>query len=152
MDYQDTLYCLKFDIPKNYTIIEFIEKMNSFMNEIQNFNKSIVSAIDETYIVESYIEDMEKGSIKWWIRDILYRLDDKAIDKFEDKPFKTTIASILKYAKYKAMQKLDNSSIIEVEKVIENKKEKLKDKGEKLFLQNKISYRLFITIFLIWFL
>lgn len=52
-------------------------------------------------MIESYVEDIEKGSIKWWLRDKLYKLDDNAIEKFVDKPFKTTLAGVLKHCKYK---------------------------------------------------
>ena len=109
--------------------------MNSFLQEIDNFNHSIVNGIDETYTVASYVEDFETGSIRWWLTDKLSNIDDKAIDKFVDKPIKTTIAGILKLSKRKAIEVLSNDNqepqkmsedIIEgVYKVIEDKKNSL---------------------------
>ena len=147
-NYQDTKYCIKFDIPKNISVIAFITKMNAFLNEIQNFNRSIVDGIDETYMVESYIEDIEKGSIKWWLRDILYRLDDKAIDKFVDKPIKTAVASILKLTKIKAIESLgkgDSHAITQnVKNIIKNSKE-LENNKEKLLLEDKLNQDKMLT-------
>lgn len=134
---KDNWYCIKFDIPKdsNITALEFSRKMNSFLQEIDNFNHSIINGIDETYTVASYVEDFETGSIKWWLADKLSGIDDKAIDKFVDSPIKTTIAGILKFSKKKAIETLSDSNkepqemskdIIDgVYKVIEEKKEDL---------------------------
>ena len=79
-------YCIKFDVPKNknITALEFSQKMNSFLEQINEFNHSIVNGIDDTYTVTSYIEDFESGSIKWWLVDKLNKVDDKAIDKFDE--------------------------------------------------------------------
>jgi hypothetical protein len=104
-------YCIKFDVPKNknITALEFSQKMNSFLEQINEFNHSIVSGTDETYTVTSYIEDFESGSIKWWLSDKLSKVDDKAIDKFVDSPIKTTIAGILKVCKKKSIEYLSSS-------------------------------------------
>jgi hypothetical protein len=104
-------YCIKFDVPKNknITALEFSQKMNSFLEQINEFNHSIVNGIDDTYTVTSYIEDFESGSIKWWLVDKLNKVDDKAIDKFVDSPIKTTIAGILKVCKTKAIELLSNN-------------------------------------------
>lgn len=102
-------YCIKFDVPKNknITALEFSRKMNSFLEQISEFNHSIVSGIDDTYTVASYIEDFESGSIKWWLVDKLNKVDDKAIEKFVASPLKTTIAEILKFSKKKAIECLN---------------------------------------------
>lgn len=102
-------YCIKFDTPKNITALEFSRKMNAFLEEIDAFNHSIVNGIDETYTVASYVEDFETGSVKWWLLDKLQKTDDKAIEKFVNNPVKTTIAGILKFAKTKAIEGLQNS-------------------------------------------
>jgi hypothetical protein len=111
-------YCIKFDVPKdkNITAIQFSRKMNAFLEQIEAFNHSIVGGIDETYTVASYIEDFETGSIKWWLLDRLQKIDDKAIDKFVDKPIKTTVAAILKFAKQKAIEVLQEQDITQEER------------------------------------
>jgi hypothetical protein len=114
-------YCIKFNVPKDkpITALEFSKKMNSFLEQINEFNHSIVNGIDDTYTVASYIEDFESGSVKWWLRDKLNKCDDKAIDKFVDSPIKTTIAGILKYSKKKAIEFLsieDYKSLSLIEK------------------------------------
>jgi hypothetical protein len=103
-------YCIKFDVPRNrnITALEFSKKMNSFLEQINEFNHSIVNGIDDTYTVASYIEDFESGSIKWWLLDKLNKIDDTAIDKFVDSPIKTTIAIILKTSKKKAIDRLNS--------------------------------------------
>ena len=104
-------YCIKFDVPKsrNITALEFSKKMNSFLEQINEFNHSIVNGIDDTYTVASYIEDFESGSVKWWLLDKLNKIDDKAIDKFVDSPIKTTIAGILKISKKKTIEYLSSN-------------------------------------------
>lgn len=54
-------YCIKFDVPKNknITALEFSQKMNSFLEQVNEFNQSIVDGIDDTYAVASYVEDFE---------------------------------------------------------------------------------------------
>lgn len=100
-------YCIKFDVPKqNMKASDFAKKMQSFLEQIENFNHSIVRGIDDTYTVASYVEDFETGSIKWWILDKLQKVDDNAIDKFVESPIKTTISGILKFAKQKAVKVL----------------------------------------------
>jgi len=105
-------YCIKFDVPKdkNITALEFSKKMNLFLEQINEFNHSIVNGIDDTYTVASYVEDFESGSIKWWILDKLNKVDDQAIDKFVDSPVKTTIAGILKVSKKKAIECLNDNN------------------------------------------
>jgi hypothetical protein len=110
-------YCIKFDTPKNITALEFSKKMNAFLEEIEAFNHSIVNGIDETYTVASYVEDFETGSVKWWLLDKLQKTDDKAIEKFVDSPVKTTIAGILKFAKTKAIEALQNDLTKEERKI-----------------------------------
>jgi hypothetical protein len=109
-------YCIKFDVPrnKNITALEFSQKMNLFLEQINEFNHSIINCIDETYTVASYIEDFESGSIKWWLRDKLNKVDDKAIDKFVESPIKTTIAGILKTSKTKAIELLSSENFNEI--------------------------------------
>jgi hypothetical protein len=103
-------YCIKFDVPKNknITALEFSQKMNFFLEQVNEFNHSIVNGIDDTYTVASYVEDFESGSVKWWLVDKLNKVDDKAIDKFVNSPIKTTIAGILKISKTKAIELLSN--------------------------------------------
>jgi len=105
-------YCIKFDVPKNknMTALEFSRKMNDFLEQINEFNHSIVGGIDDTYTVASYIEDFEAGSVKWWLLDKLNKIDDKAIDKFVASPIKTTIAGILKISKKEAIEYLSKDS------------------------------------------
>ncbi len=110
-------YCIKFDTPKNITALEFSRKMNAFLEEIDSFNHSIVNGIDETYTVASYVEDFETGSVKWWLLDKLQKVDDKAIEKFTNNPVKTTIAGILKFAKIKAIEGLQNNLTKEERKI-----------------------------------
>jgi hypothetical protein len=109
-------YCIKFDVPKdkNITALEFSQKMNAFLEQINEFNHSIVNGIDETYTVASYVEDFESGSVKWWLLDKLNKVDDKAIDKFVDSPIKTTIAGILKISKKKAIQYLGSDDFKQI--------------------------------------
>lgn len=103
-------YCIKFDVPKNknITALEFSQKMNFFLEQVNEFNHSIVNGIDDTYTVASYVEDFESGSVKWWLVDKLNKVDDKAIDKFVNSPIKTTIAGILKVSKTKAIEFLSD--------------------------------------------
>ncbi|MBK2258724.1 hypothetical protein [Francisella philomiragia] len=102
-------YCIKFDVPKNLSAIEFSKKMNDFLQEIDNFNHAIFANIDETYRVSTYIEDVETGSIKWWLYDKIGNINDNAIDAFVDKPIKNTVATILKSAKKTALSYLEKS-------------------------------------------
>jgi len=66
-------YCIKFDIPKNknITALDFSKKMNEFLENINEFNHSIVGGIDDTYTVASYLKEIEvvNGSIKVWLCD-----------------------------------------------------------------------------------
>ena len=109
-------YCIKFDVPKNknITALEFSQKMNLFLEQVNEFNHSIVNGIDDTYTVASYVEDFESGSVKWWLLDKLNKVDDKAIDKFVDSPIKTTIAGILKISKTKAIEFLSSNDFKQI--------------------------------------
>lgn len=71
-------YCIKFDLPKNknMTALKFSQKMNDFLEQINEFNHSIVA---------SYIEDFEAGSVEWWLLDKLNKTDDEALEKEEGK-------------------------------------------------------------------
>jgi hypothetical protein len=110
-DSKQNWYCIKFDVPKNknITALDFSKKMNEFLENINEFNHSIVGGIDDTYTVASYVEDFEAGSVKWWIVDRLNKVDDNAIDKFVESPIKTTIAGILKVSKKKTIAWLSNN-------------------------------------------
>jgi hypothetical protein len=80
-------YCIKFDVPKNknITALEFSQKMNSFLEQINEFNHSIVNGIDDKYTVASYIEDFESGSIKWWLRDeLIKKIPDRNLFNWQD--------------------------------------------------------------------
>ena len=118
-------YCIKFDVPKNrnITALEFSKKMNLFLEQINEFNHSIVNGIDDTYTVASYIEDFESGSIKWWLLDKLNKIDDKAIEKFVDSPIKNTIAGILKLSKKKTIEYLSNNDYQQIS--VEERKMKI---------------------------
>jgi hypothetical protein len=88
--------------------------MNSFLEQVNEFNHSIVNGIDDTYTVVSYVEDFESGSVKWWLRDKLNKADDKAIDKFVDSPVKTIIAGILKFSKTKSIELLSSNNFKQI--------------------------------------
>ena len=122
---RENWYCIKFDVPKdkNITALEFSQKMNAFLEQIDEFNHSIITGIDDTYTVASYVEDFESGSVKWWLLDKLNKIDDRAIDKFVETPIKTTIAGILKKSKRKAIEYLGNDDFKKIP--IEEKKMKI---------------------------
>ena len=143
---RENWYCIKFDVPKdkNITALEFSQKMNAFLEQIDEFNHSIITGIDDTYTVASYVEDFESGSVKWWLLDKLNKIDDRAIDKFVETPIKTTIAGILKKSKRKAIEYLGNDDFkkipIEEKKmkiitpIIEEIESKQKDLGNNILL------------------
>ena len=72
--------------------MEFSQKMNSFLEQINEFNHSIVNGIDDKYTVASYIEDFESGSkdfesgsIKWWLRDeLIKKIPDRNLFNWQD--------------------------------------------------------------------
>lgn len=109
MTEKEQWYCFKFDVPttNSITASDLISKMSSFMNAVESFNRAVVHSSDEMFVVTSYLEDVQTGSIRWWLMDKLHRLDDKAIEKFVDKPVKTVVASMLKELKQKAIETLE---------------------------------------------
>lgn len=59
-------YCIKFDVPKNknITALEFYQKVNSFLEQIDEFNRSIVGyGVSDTCTIVSSVGDFESGSL-----------------------------------------------------------------------------------------
>jgi len=108
----DDCYCVKFDIKKEDGITpqDFLAGMHDVLLNLEAFNHAIINSFDETMQVVSYIEELEGGSIKIWIRDKLKLIEDKDIDRFVNNPIKTTISSLLKKSKNIAIEKLGNES------------------------------------------
>ncbi len=134
-------YCFKFDVPKTnaVTASELIRKMSSFMDAIEDFNRAVVHSSDETFVVTSYVEDIQTGSIRWWLVDKLHRLDDKAIDRFVDQPVRTMVASMLKKLKQvtiETLEKNDGQPIEVIEQKVIEAVEKVEKEYQKQLPQN----------------
>ena len=71
MNTQNIRYCLKFDLPvKNQmTSSEFMDSMSNVLIGFEELNQSLMTGISSELSLVSYIEDIEHGSIKIWLKD-----------------------------------------------------------------------------------
>lgn len=88
MNTQNTKYCLKFDLPEKnqMTSSEFMDSMSNVLIGFEELNQSLMTGISSELNVVSYIEDIEHGSIKIWLKDkaIPFLKKDQLDDNIRD--------------------------------------------------------------------
>lgn len=116
-DYKDC-YCIKFDIPKDKSITstDLSKSMELTLVGLENLNKGGVKNIHGDLDAVAYVEELEAGSIKVWLKDKLIGIDDSAIDDFTERPVRVTIATLLKSVRNKAIKTLNDSDPLTLEK------------------------------------
>ena len=74
-------YCLVFSLPADgaMTGADFFDVMSAVLLGFEELNHALLTGISSEIKVLSYIEDIESGSIKIWLRDNLERLSDDHI-------------------------------------------------------------------------
>lgn len=114
---QDLSYIIKFDIPKDKAIktSDFVEGMKEVLSSLEEFNSAIVKSVDKEIELVSYIEELSAGSIKYKLRDVIKNISEEDVDKFVDKPIKTTIAAVVKKCRKIALEKLDETKDLALE-------------------------------------
>ncbi len=68
------IYCIKFEIPHRESGIsssQFFKGIEECLIGFEDFNQAIIKGFSQELKVVSYIEEVEQGSIKIWIRDVL---------------------------------------------------------------------------------
>lgn len=74
-------YCIKFDLPtkEKVTASQFIKGMENLLEGFEEFTDTLLKSSHIKLEVLSYIEDIEKGSIKLWLRDKIKDISDDDI-------------------------------------------------------------------------
>lgn len=111
-------YCLKFKLDKGQSITskKFLESMQEALESLEDFNHAIVHGIDNTIQVVSYIEELEGGSIKIWLKDKIQSISDENIENTVNNGIvKTVLSSVLIKAKEIAIKALDDNEELSIE-------------------------------------
>ena len=99
---KDKIYSLIFDYEKEKTnpliLLSNITKVLQGFNELNN---ALCENIDTDIEVYPCLVDIEKGSIKLNLKDIIeQKITDENIEKFADNPKKFVITSVLKFIRH----------------------------------------------------
>ncbi|MEQ1704833.1 MAG: hypothetical protein ABL867_02525, partial [Rickettsiales bacterium] len=98
------------------------QAVSDLINAFQKFDKILCQTIDSNIEPVMMLEEIEAGSLKVWLRNVLQSTPDENLKKLEWKPL---VGKYLVKAKYLAIELLNS----EIE---DNKKEKIEDFGRKL--------------------
>ncbi len=73
MDNYNDCYCIKFDIPKDKSLSAsaLAKGMELVLLNLEEINKHCVKNINADLDIVAYIEELEVGSIKVWLKDKL---------------------------------------------------------------------------------
>ncbi|MCA6072383.1 MAG: hypothetical protein LE178_02405 [Endomicrobium sp.] len=102
----DETYNLTFDFKKDtVNVRDFLENIAEIIGGFEDFNRAICSSIDIEMVVTSYLVDVESGSLKLKIKDLLEKIsDDIVIDLVSDP--KRIIGRFLVLIKHKTLKAL----------------------------------------------
>lgn len=91
-------YCLKFDFDKSSNNpMQVFRSVSNIVEAFSCIDKMLVSSIDEKIEPLVMLEDVESGSIRVWLRNVLSSVDDEAL---KDLDWKKQVGSYLVKAKY----------------------------------------------------
>ncbi len=104
-------YVLTFDFRKEETnSVVFFENVINVLGGFEDFNKVICKGIDSEIAVSSYLIDVQSGSIKLRLKDIISKIPDDLLKDITDP--KALIGHFLVGAKYKALKLLDDTKAL----------------------------------------
>lgn len=98
------------------------QAVGDLISAFQKFDKILCQTIDSNIEPVMMLEEVEIGSLKIWLRNVLQATDDADLKKLDWKP---TVGKYLVKAKYLAIEFLNSG-------IDENKKERIEDFGKKL--------------------
>nr|VFK59034.1 MAG: hypothetical protein BECKTUN1418F_GA0071002_11625 [Candidatus Kentron sp. TUN]VFK67581.1 MAG: hypothetical protein BECKTUN1418E_GA0071001_11565 [Candidatus Kentron sp. TUN] len=91
-------YCITFSITghSKHAVSSFVIGIEKVLLGLDKLNKELVSPIRSEVDIVSYIEEIESGSIKVWLKDKLSSPTDGQIDAFVKAPISSTASALLK--------------------------------------------------------
>lgn len=103
-------YCIEIKFEKgSKDPARVFRAMQEMIDTFQEFDKSLVKAIDSNIEPILILEDIESGSIKSWLSSILEAVDDDALKNIDWKP---AVGKYLVKAKYIAVDFLNGKTLI----------------------------------------
>lgn len=96
--------------------------MTSLIQTFQSIDSDLAKTIDSNINPVLLLEDVESGSLKTYLRNILTSMDDNAIKDFD---WKKLVGAYLYKAKYKILEFIDQNPTIDERKQIESLQEDL---------------------------
>jgi hypothetical protein len=143
----DLSYSIIFDVPENkIEVSKFVEGMQDCLVALEEINQSIVSGIDTSIQVVSYIEKLSAGSVDFELKDEVKNKNEKKADKTIEAvgagvaaacgDFSGAVVLLLKRAKTAIF------NIISKKISNNQKKEEIKGEIEKQFKESNINNEL----------
>ncbi|MGB7402671.1 MAG: hypothetical protein WA916_08820 [Arcobacter sp.] len=127
-------YEIKLDFEKDDDAINVFKTLLEIQEGLENFNKAITNSISDEIKVSSILLDIEKGSIKTKLHDLVKKLpDDNKIGFYVDKP-KEVLKDVLKSSRKILFDITKDTTLNQLEK--ENK---LFDKTKEILNESSIS-------------
>lgn len=110
-------FCLTVEFEQNTTSPHVLfESIANMILELQSIDKSLTKCIDSNIEPMFVLEEVEKGSIKIWLQQLLKNIPDEAIAEMDAKKI---IGAFLVKGKYKVLDKMEEPKYLEEPKNID---------------------------------
>lgn len=111
-------FCLSVNFEQNLTSPhKLFQSISNMILEFQELDKALVKCIDSQIEPIFVLDEVEKGSIKIWLKQILKSLPDEAIGELDAKKL---LGDYLVRGKYKILEKMGETEVVTDPKQIEN--------------------------------